>query len=157
MHSEHAYTHAYTHMRAIMHTHTLPLIRTHAHTRAQHTAKMHDAHSESLALLALVYIVKYAGRGDLLHLVQNSAQVLVQAYKTHKDENTPVGSLGPDVRLCCSVLQRVAACCSVLQRVAACCSVLQRVAVRCSVLQSGRSLGQDGSFLLFAIISYIHL
>ena len=28
-------------------------------------------------------------------------------------------------RLCCSVLQRVAACCNVLQRVAACCSVLQ--------------------------------
>ena len=35
------------------------------------------------------------------------------------------------IRLCCSVLQHVAACCSMLQRVAACCSVLQCVAVCC--------------------------
>jgi len=54
----------------------------------------------------------------------------------------PAGSLsheiGPTsifrcvVRVCCSVLQGVAACCSVLQSVAVCCNVLQCVAVCCN-------------------------
>ena len=52
--------------------------------RKQHTAKMHDAQCEGIALLALVHLVKYAGRGDLLHLAQHSARALVEAHKPTK-------------------------------------------------------------------------
>ena len=51
--------------------------------------------------------------------VQHTAQKALQ-----EDDLHAIATLD---RLCCSVLQRVAACCSVLQRVAACYSVLKRV------------------------------
>ena len=69
--------------------------------RKQHTAKMHDAQCEGIALLALVHLVKYAGRGDLLHLAQHSARVLVEAYRPPKsldEHRLPAGQLEPDVR-----------------------------------------------------------
>jgi hypothetical protein len=75
---------------------------------AQHTAKMHEAHAESLGLLALVCLAKYGGRGDLLHLAQRSAEVLVEAYRPPRQEGSegsfgdlpqgPAVPLGQDVR-----------------------------------------------------------
>ena len=70
--------------------------------RKQHTAKMHDAHCEGIALLALVHLVKYAGRGDLLHLAQHSARALVEAHKPTKlpdRQGMGVRGLEPEVRL----------------------------------------------------------
>lgn len=67
---------------------------THWLTRlGQHTAKMHDAHSEGLALLALVSVTKHGGRGDLLHLAQRSAAALVDAFEPPREEESP-GSIG---------------------------------------------------------------
>ena len=59
------------------------------------------------------------------------------------------------LRVCCSVLQRVAACCRVLQGVAGCCRVLQSVAVCCRVSQSAAeccnvSQGRDSCNVLSA-------
>ena len=58
--------------------------------------------------------------------VQHTAQKALQ-----EDDLHAIATLD---RLCCSVLQRVAACCSVLHHCVACCSVLQCAAVCCIVL-----------------------
>jgi hypothetical protein len=63
-------------------------------TSRQHTAKMHDPHAESLALLALVSVIKHGGRGDLLQLAQRSAEALFKAYEPPREDDSPGGTGG---------------------------------------------------------------
>ena len=53
--------------------------------RKQHTERMHEAHSESLALLLLVSVAKYCDRGDLLPQARASAAALLRAYLPPRD------------------------------------------------------------------------
>ena len=142
------HTHTQTHNLSLTHT----LTHTQTHITYNKTQVLRH-HAFSVNCLTISANVLYTGSGD--------CTLQAVSLTSAPDSPSDIVTNHQDIKVCCSVLQRVAACCSVLQRVAACrsvllpvrpchepsryegvllcvavcCSVLQCVAVCCSVLQ----------------------